>query len=303
MGSVVNRLTERCEHVAADGRTILVGYLPAGFPDAERFTDCVSAAFSSGADVMEIALPAPPAELDGPVIRAASVQGRKELPDLAGALRRAVAGRASERDPLIAMAYRAAVDGLAADAVVQVCATGGVDAVLLPEHGIDEQLAMLGPARAAGLEQVLFVRRRSDVTAIAHSAVDRPVIYLQSATAPTGGALDIDRARARLDDVRAALGRDATVLVGFGVSGRDDVRQLGGTSADGVVIGTAMVEAAADGPAGVAQLVADLRAAVAAPRLHDGRPPLGGRPGSPDPQESPPRPIARPCSPSPRTDP
>lgn len=265
MEIVINRLAERCQQIAADGRTILVGYLPAGFPDAERFTDCVCAAFVAGADVMEIALPAPPAELDGPVIRAASLQGQRELPDLADALRRAGAGRAHERDPIVAMAYRAAIAGLTTAAVVATCAAEGADAVLLPEHGIDEQLAMLGPARAAGLEQVLFVRRESDVAAIADRDVDHPVIYLQSASAPTGAALDIERACIRLETVRAMLGRAATVLVGFGVSDRDDAQQLSATSADGVVVGTAMVRAAADGPAGITKLIADLHAALAAP--------------------------------------
>lgn len=58
----------------------------------------------------------------------------------------------------------------------------------------------------AGLEQVLFLHREPDVTAVVASGLPRPVIYLQSASLRTGDVLDIGTTRTRLATVRAAFG-------------------------------------------------------------------------------------------------
>jgi tryptophan synthase alpha subunit len=53
------------------------------------------------------------------------------------------------------------------------------------------------------------------------------------------------------------------VLVGFGLKGRTQVETLVGTSADGVIVGTSMVEAARDGgPDAVRGMVADIQPAL-----------------------------------------
>ena len=56
---------------AGEGRAVLVGYLPAGFPSVDGAIAAARAMAESGADVIEIGLPYTDPLLDGPVIQAA----------------------------------------------------------------------------------------------------------------------------------------------------------------------------------------------------------------------------------------
>ena len=57
---------------------------------------------------------------------------------------------------MIALAYRAATDQLSAR-LIGACVTAAVDAVLLPEHPVAEQLRLTDLVRAAGLEQIILL--------------------------------------------------------------------------------------------------------------------------------------------------
>ena len=64
---------------------------------------------------------------------------------------------------------------------------------------------------------------------------------------------------ARLDMIRTAS--HAPVAVGFGIRTPDDAARFSAI-ADGVVVGSALVERAAEGPAAVAALVSELARAL-----------------------------------------
>ncbi len=252
----MNRLAKRLEWCRKGKRLFLAGFLPAGYPTGRGFTDCIRSAFESGIDAMEIALPNPPLPLDGPLIQQAAVAGAAQVSGPADALRRAVRGRTDESQAIIALAYRHAFDALGADGLIELCVKTDVDAVLMPEHSMAEQLSFSRRSRAAGLEQVIFLYLEDDLQTLASSGLRRPVIYLQSADLNTGGRFDPGKARERLGEVRTALdGCGAFVLVGFGVKGPQEIATLGDSIADGAIIGTALVEAAGQGAACVRSLI------------------------------------------------
>ena len=56
---------------AGEGRAVLVGYLPAGFPSVDGAIEAGRAMADAGADVIEIGLPYTDPLLDGPVVQAA----------------------------------------------------------------------------------------------------------------------------------------------------------------------------------------------------------------------------------------
>src|ERR1700722_631850 len=56
---------------AEEGRAVLVGYLPAGFPTVDGAIEAARAMAEAGADVIEIGVPPTAPRLDGPVIQAA----------------------------------------------------------------------------------------------------------------------------------------------------------------------------------------------------------------------------------------
>ena len=54
------------------GRTTLIAYLVAGYPDADHSLDAALAAIDAGADVLELGLPYSDPVMDGTVIQAAT---------------------------------------------------------------------------------------------------------------------------------------------------------------------------------------------------------------------------------------
>jgi tryptophan synthase alpha chain len=56
---------------AREGRAVLVGYLPAGFPTVAGAIEAARAMAEAGADVIEIGLPYTDPLIDGPVIQTA----------------------------------------------------------------------------------------------------------------------------------------------------------------------------------------------------------------------------------------
>ncbi len=266
----MNRLSARLAWSREGQRLALIGYLPAGYPTAQAHTACVRAAFEAGVDAMEIALPNPPLPLDGPRIQAAAAAGAAHVRSPQHALELAAAGRVHPRQAVIALAYREAFQALGATEFLRVCVAADVDAVLMPQHTMAEQIEMAHRSRAAGLEQVLFIHLAEDLPRLAASGLLRPVVYVQSADLQTGGGFDPAKAQERLAELRAALADpEAHVLVGFGVRGRREVETLIASSADGVIVGTAMVEAAEEGAEAVRRLAADIQPAL--PKLAGSR--------------------------------
>ncbi|WP_176451778.1 tryptophan synthase subunit alpha [Enemella dayhoffiae] len=261
----MGRLQERLDQAAAASRGVLVGYLPAGYPTPDLFTASARAAFTAGLDALEVGLPGPVPDLDGPVIQRACLDAAQWGLDVPAALRLAAAARHDPADPLIALAYRATADERGVPALLDSLVEGDADALLLPEHSLADQLDVAQQASAGGVDSVLFLYREEDLGLISGCDLDRPIIYLQSADLRTGGRFNADKALERLGELNDAMGgRAYRVLVGFGVRGPDEVRTVVRAGADGAIIGTRLVAAAGESPDELGRQVA-----AAVPALAD----------------------------------
>lgn len=252
----MNRLVEALQDSREQHRLLLVGFLPAGWPDRSRHEACVAAVMDGGVDALEIAVPSPPLPMDGPLLQQAAEVATREVGDAATALRLAAQARGHRRSAIIGLFYRHAVDELGVRGVIDTAVAADADALLMPEHTFAEQLEIAHQARAAGLEQVLFLFLEKDLELLADLDLDRPIIYMQSADLRTGDPFDGAKARERVGELRDALaGRDAAVLVGFGVRGTKEIAELADCSIDGVIVGTALTAAARRGHAPLADMV------------------------------------------------
>lgn len=259
------RLQARLSAASADGRGVLFGFLPAGFPDPDGFRAVVGAAFAAGLDAMEVGMPGPASALDGPRIQAANAVATDHVATVRDALVLAAAARGHADDPIVALALAHVVESLGPDTFLRTLVDADVDACLLPELPMRDQLALAPRASALGVEPVLFLYRQEDLALVARCELPRPVIYLQSADLKTGDAFNPAKAAERLGELRAAMGgREYRVVVGFGVSGAAEVGHLVRAGADGAVIGTRLVTAAAEGSAATHSFVAEVMSAALA---------------------------------------
>ena len=138
----------------------------------------------------------------------------------------------------------------------------GASGLLLVDLPPEHCAPLRAPAAAHGLDWIGLVaptttpQRRAAVLANASG-----FIYAVSLTGVTGTALDPNDARLHQHLAELRASSELPVVVGFGVRTADDVRALA-RSADGVVVGSALVEAGQRGTGALGALVRDLRAAT-----------------------------------------
>ena len=261
------RIHRAFANARSEGRAALIAYIVAGYPDAETSLRAVIAAADAGADVVEVGLPYSDPLADGATIQRASAAALRAGATFDGSLdlvRRIAAERPGL--PLVPMGYANQVigggDGAAtARRLTEAGASGLIVVDLTPDEG--------GPfesvARSAGLAVVYIV---APTTGPARRAMianrSGGFLYCVSLTGVTGARATLPATVGRLvRDVKAVS--PVPVAVGFGVSRPAHVRSLARAGADGVVVGSALVEAL--GPDGrdidrLAALIRSLRGAT-----------------------------------------
>lgn len=247
-----------------DGRAALVIYLPAGFPTMAASRQCLEAAVDAGADVLEVGFPFSDPIMDGPTIQAASQhaldQGYRVDDDLAMCAELT----ANVDAPALTMTYYTIPDRRGVGSFARHCAEAGLSGAILPDLPADEG----GPWRAAAADAGL-------ATVFLASSVSTDERLADIGAASTGfvyatGLLGVTGVKDVAVETEQLVGRvrphtDVPVCVGVGIKTPQHARDVA-AYADGVIVGSAVVQVAADGdPAAAPDRVHDLVAA-----LHEG---------------------------------
>ncbi|MEU8073989.1 tryptophan synthase subunit alpha [Catellatospora citrea] len=250
------------EKARAEGRAALVGYLPAGFPSVAEGIVAVKAMIESGVDLVEIGLPYSDPVMDGPVIQRATEQA------LAGGVRtrdvlhtvEAVSGAGV---PVLIMSYWNPVEKYGVDAFARDLAAAGGAGLITPDLIPDEAEEWLAASDAHKLDRIFLVSPSSTDERIAMTVAHcRGFVYATAVMGVTGARDSTSSAAPTLvARVKAAAGH-LPVGVGLGVRSGAQAAEVG-AYADGVIVGSALVSALADGglPA-LRTLTQDLRSGL-----------------------------------------
>jgi tryptophan synthase alpha chain len=251
---------------AAENRAALVGYLPAGFPDAPTATRAALAMAEAGADVIEVGLPYTDPLMDGPVIADAVYRALrngtrvKDVFDLVQAI-------ADHGTAVLVMTYWNPVDQYGVDAFARDLAAAGGAGLITPDLTPEEAGPWLAASDKHGLDRVFLVAPSSTTPRIARiTSVCRGFVYAASLMGITGTRAAVSGSAGTLV-ARVREHTSLPVAVGLGVSNRDQAAEVAGF-ADGVIVGSAFVRRLTDAPdpdaavAAVRALTADLAAGV-----------------------------------------
>jgi tryptophan synthase alpha chain len=254
VASSVAAAFERCR---AQRRPAFIAFLTAGFPSLSLTPDLVRSAAEGGADLIELGFPYSDPLADGPIIQASSQRALEN-----GATFDAVLDMASRCDagvPLVAFTYYNPLyaRGLARSAAD--LREAGFAGAIVPDLPLEEAASLADALKAQDLSlSFLIAPTTPSKRAAAIAAASTGFVYVAGRMGVTGTHAGIDRSLpGRLNELRAAT--DKPLAVGFGVSTAEDVRAIA-KFADGVVVGSALVEAcvAADPVAAVKELCARL---------------------------------------------
>ncbi len=231
--------------LSAEGRAALVTFVMAGDPDLATSLAIVKALPKAGADVIELGMPFTDPMADGPAIQAAGLRALKAGTTLKKTLQLVRDFRADDQTtPIVLMGYYNPIYVFGVDAFLAAAKEAGVDGLIVVDLPPEEDQELCLPARAAGLNFIRLATPTTDDRRLPKVLENTSgFVYYVSLTGITGAAL------ADYSGVAEAVKRikrhtELPIAVGFGVKNAANAEAIART-ADGVVVGTALVNALA----------------------------------------------------------
>ena len=240
----MSRISGVFEKLSKDGEGAYIPYVCAGDPDKDFTVSLATKLLDAGADILELGIPFSDPVADGPVIQGAMnrslLSGFKVIETFAivESLRRGGYGQ-----PIVLMTYANPVLRMGLEGFCSKAARSGADAILMVDLPIEESRELDSQAQAHGLDIIRLVAPSTTDSRLAE-LVSRGsgFMYAVSAAGVTG-------ARASLPGSATSLLRRVVpasvlpVVLGFGISAPEHVREALRAGARGVVEGSALVSA------------------------------------------------------------
>jgi tryptophan synthase alpha chain len=237
----MDRIAQAFTRVTAQNRAAFVAYLCAGDPDFATSLAACRAVLANGVDLLELGVPFSDPLADGLTNQLAAQRAlatgmtSARIFELVRALRCEY-----PETPIIFYTYYNLVFTHGVDAYVRAAKEAGVDGLLTLDLPPEEASEMLAAGQTHGMKTVFIVAPTTPDSRIPKiTAAATGFIYYVSREGVTGVRNEM---AGGIPEAVARIKRHTSlpVVVGFGISQRDQVRQVA-RSADGVVVGSALV--------------------------------------------------------------
>jgi len=240
---MTTRIDRRFAALHEEGRAALVTFVMAGDPDYDASLAILSALPQAGADVIELGMPFTDPMADGPAIQAAGLralaagQNMKRTLALVREFR-----RGDDATPIVLMGYFNPIYVYGAARFLDDAKAAGVDGLIVVDLPPEEDEELCLPALASGLNFIRLATPTTDDRRLPTVLTNTSgFVYYVSITGITGAAAPNPY------NVKSAVARikrhtKLPVCVGFGVRTAEQARAIA-QGADGVVVGSALVEA------------------------------------------------------------
>ena len=239
---MTTRIDRRFAALKEEGRAALVTFIMAGDPDYDASLAILRALPAAGADVIELGMPFTDPMADGPAIQAAGLRALKSGQNMKRTLSLVREFRAHDAaTPIVLMGYYNPIYVYSVERFLVDAESAGVDGLIVVDLPPEEDKELCLPALAAGFNFIRLATPTTDdkrlPTVLANTS---GFVYYVSITGITGAAAP-DAAKVAAAVTRIKRHTKLPVCVGFGVRTAGQARAIA-ESADGVVVGSALVE-------------------------------------------------------------
>jgi tryptophan synthase alpha chain len=240
---MTTRIDRRFADLKAENRAALVTFTMAGDPDYDTALALMRALPAAGADVIELGMPFTDPMADGPAIQAAGLRALNAGQTLKKTLEMARAFRAGDdATPIVLMGYYNPIYVYGVGRFLADAQAAGVDGLIVVDLPPEEDEELCLPALKAGLNFIRLATPTTDehrLKAVLNNTSG--FVYYVSITGITGAATP-DPTKVGAAVARIKRHTALPVAVGFGVKTAAHARAIA-QSADGVVVGSALVDA------------------------------------------------------------
>ncbi len=237
------RIERRFERLAGERRPGLVTYVMAGDPDGETSLAILKALPGAGADVIELGMPFTDPMADGPAVQAAGLRALKSGQTLRATLKMVMDFRKEDADtPVVLMGYFNPIYSYGVEPFLRDAKAAGVDGLIVVDLPPEEDDELCLPALSAGLAVIRLATPTTDDARLPTVLTNTSgFVYYVSITGVTGSATpDPDVVGKAVKRIKRHT--RLPIAVGFGVRDAASAAAIGSV-ADGVAVGSAIVEA------------------------------------------------------------
>lgn len=247
----MNRLATTLKNLREKNRKALVTYIVAGDPRPELTLPAMHALVSGGADIIELGIPFSDPMAEGPVIQLgheralANHTSLRSTLDMVRDFR-----RENAKTPVVVMGYANPVERMGHKKFAASAQEVGVDGIITVDLP-PEELAGFGEILGAhNIENIFLLAPTTSTERIKHiTAKAGGFLYYVSLKGVTGaGHVDVEEVTAKLGEIKNYS--ELPVLVGFGIKNAETAGAIGRV-ADGVVVGSVLVQEMSQGTADV----------------------------------------------------
>lgn len=256
----MSRIAGLFDALKAQGKTALVTYTVAGDPTLDATVPLLHSLVEAGADVVEVGFPFSDPMAEGSVIQLGHERSLANGASLSWVLDMIADFRRTDSDtPVVLMGYANPIERMGNDAFAKAANEAGVDAVIAVDIPPEEVEGIGAALRARDMDAIFLVAPTTPQERIARIVSQASgFIYCVALKGVTGaGTLDTQAVAEQVASIRVHT--DLPIAVGFGIKDADSAQAVAG-AADGVVVGSALVSAAAN----VIEQGGDSTAAIAA---------------------------------------
>jgi len=233
---------DRCFHeLRAARQKALIPYITAGDPDLAVTRELAWAFEGAGADILELGVPFSDPLADGSTIQRASQRALERGVTLKGVIGSVEQIRARSQMPIVLMSYMNPILRMGLDEFARRAKDAGVDGVIVPDLPPEEAGELRRCCAATSVSTIFLAAPTSTDARLRRIAeASEGYIYYVSLKGVTGARESLQA------DLAVSLGRlrrltNKPVAVGFGISTPAQAAEVARV-ADGVIIGSAIVE-------------------------------------------------------------
>jgi tryptophan synthase alpha chain len=237
------RIEKRFAALKKESRAALVTFTMAGDPDYDTSLVIAKVLPKAGADIIELGMPFTDPMADGPAIQAAGLRALKSGQRMTRTLQIVREFRKEDNEtPIVLMGYYNPIYIYGNERFLADAKTAGVDGLIVVDLPPEEDEELCLPALKMGLNFIRLATPTTDDKRLPKVLTNTSgFVYYVSITGITGAAAP-DTAKVTAAVARIKRHTKLPVAVGFGVKTAEHARAIA-EGADGVVVGSALVEA------------------------------------------------------------
>lgn len=240
-----NRLSGKFRELSIKNECALICYIIAGYPSKSTSEEIASCLVGAGADIIEIGIPFSDPIADGPVIEEASNTALmngitpKDALEICSNIRKKF-----PHVPLIIMTYTNILLRAGLEDFLKRSKKCGVDGFILPDLPIEESEQYVNKTSELGLAAIFLISPNTDKGRM-HYILEAcsGFVYVVSVFGITGTRQRFENYTLEtVRNIKQFTGRKLPVAVGFGISKPQHITSMINAGADGVIVGSAIIE-------------------------------------------------------------